>query len=325
MRIWAAVAVVFCALAGPARAEECQLKQYASIPLQVQNDHVFVSVKLGDAQKDFALSIGNAMSGISEATAAELGLTLRSIDQARIGIVRNQVRITQVTRVPQFQLGTIPIKNVDLIVLPPQANEEGFAGDIGARLISKADFELDIAGKAFKIFSQDHCPGPVYWTKTGYVQIPFLWQDTGYVRPLMQLDGHPVRVAFEPNSPSHIGMNAMRRLFGVDENAPGMTLIGQDKAGKKIFRYPFKSLTADGLTVSNPAITVLDEPPADDCSGHLKIVQPTSSRIPTAEQPGESTCTGGGDVLLGYSVLSKLHMYFSLKEKLLYLTAADAR
>jgi hypothetical protein len=327
MRILAAAIISgVCVLsAGTAQAEDCTLKLFASIPIVVQDDHVLVPVKLGDAQEDFALKIGNALSGISEDTAAQLGLSLRAIDQDRLGIVRNQVRIAKLARVPVFELGTIPMKNVELIVLPPQANEEGFAGDIGVRLLSKADFELDFAAKKFNVFSQDHCPAPVYWTKTGFAQIPFVWQDAGYVRPVMQLDGHPVRVAIEPNSISRIGMNAMRRVFGVDENSPDMKLIGQDKTGKKMFRYPFKSLVAEGLTINSPAITIFDEPRADgDCDGRMKVTLPAASHIPNANPPGVSICKGGGDLELGYSVLSKLHMFFAIKEKVLYLTGADA-
>jgi len=307
-----------------AEAQDCQLKQYDSLPLSIVNERVLIPVKVGDVQKDFALQFGNALNGMSEATVKEFGLSKRTID-TNLNVVRDQVKITYLTRAPQFQLGRIPLKNVEFIVLPSALDRDGIAGDIGLRLLSKADIELDFAGKKFNLFSQDHCPGKVvYWTKSGYAQVPFVVQETGYVRPIMQLDGQPVRVSFEPNEKSIIGMNAMRRIFGMDENAPGMKLVGQDEQGRKVYSYPFKGLAADGLTVTNPLIRVVEEAPRPDCTGHQTLQFPEHPPLHSTEQPRLATCMGGLDVVLGYSVLSKLHMYFSIKEKLLYLTGADA-
>jgi hypothetical protein len=229
------------------------------------------------------------------------------------------VRISRLVRVPQFQVGDLPFHNADLLVLPSAGNPRGFAGAIGVRLFSRADVELDIAGKKLRVFSQD-CPG-VYWTNTPHVEIPLDWQEMGFVRTRMQLDGQPVRVAFEPNEQSSIGMNAMHRLFGLDANSPGMTPAGEDAKGRKLFRYPFKALAAEGLTISNPGIVVVDQPPSDKkCDDRLRV-EPKGSAL----DPYLVTCSGGADIVLGFSVLSKLHMYFAIKEKVLYLTGADAR
>ena len=119
-------------------------------------------------------------------------------------------------------------------------------------------------------------------------------------------------------------MNAMRRIFGVDENSPALIKIGKDERGRKLFRYPFKTLVADTLTVSAPDIRVVEEAPARGCSGYQTLNFPDPPPLHSTEQTQLATCTGGGDVELGYSVLSKLHMYFALKEKQLYLTAANA-
>lgn len=325
MRSFATAAIlVICGFGvDTAQAQDCQLKQYESLPLNIVNEHLLIPVKVGDVEKDFALELGNALNGMSEATVDELSLGKRSISP-NVNVVRGQVKITRLTRAP-LQLGHISFKDVEFLVVPPAANKSGFSGDIGLRLLSKADIELDFAGKKFNLFSQDHCPGKViYWTKTGFAQLPFVLEETGYVRPVMQLDGQPVRITLEPNDKSRIGMNAMRRIFGLDENAPGMTLIGQDEDGKKIYSYPFKGLTADGLTVTSPLIRVIEETPRPECTGRLTYQFPEHPPLHSTEQPQLATCMGGWDVALGYSVLSKLRMYFSIKEKLLYLTAADA-
>ena len=45
----------------------------------------------------------------------------------------------------------------------------------------------------------------------------------------------------------------------------------------------------------------------------------------SANQPRLAQCFGGNDAVLGLSVLSKLHLYISGKEKLIYLTSAGAK
>ena len=45
----------------------------------------------------------------------------------------------------------------------------------------------------------------------------------------------------------------------------------------------------------------------------------------STDQPRLARCFGGNDAMLGLSVLSKLHLYVSNKEKMLYLTGADAK
>ena len=134
-----------------AQAQDCQLKMYDSMDINVATNHVLVPVTLGDAHKEFALKIGNALNGISQDLVSELGLSVRSV-APNVHVIRDQVQISKLTNVPKFQLGKIPLNNLEFIVLPPEANPEKFEGDIGARILSKTDFELDIAGKNSTFF-----------------------------------------------------------------------------------------------------------------------------------------------------------------------------
>ena len=118
-------------------------------------------------------------------------------------------------------------------------------------------------------------------------------------------------------------MNTMRRVFGIDETSPGLTLAETQPNGRKIYRYASKSLTADALTILNPAIYVYDEPPGPQCDkGH--IVYPEHTPMHSTYQGSYVRCFGGADIFLGMSVLSKLHLYFANKEKIMYLTGAGA-
>jgi len=88
-----------------------------------------------------------------------------------------------------------------------------------------------------------------------------------------------------------------------------------------------KALAADGLTVSSPDILIFDEKPRPECNDKLHFTSfgqaPVHSTEPAQDQVGR--CFGGHDVELGLSVLKKLHLYVSSKEKLLYITGAGAK
>jgi len=121
-------------------------------------------------------------------------------------------------------------------------------------------------------------------------------------------------------------MNAMRRIFNVDQTSPDLVAVNEDLLGHKLYRYPFKELTADGLTVSNPDIIVYDEEPRPECNDklHFKMPDPEDT-VHNTMQPRLARCFGGDDAVIGLSVLKKLHLFVSVKENMIYLTSADAK
>ena len=157
---------------------------------------------------------------------------------------------------------------MEFLVLPKSATLTGAAGALGARMFEKADMELDAAHSKLNLFASDHCPEKVvYWTKTGFAELPFKKDMVDRITTNMVLDGVPVSVSLRTSGQSDIGMNAMRRLFKLDETAPGMTVVETKPDGQKLYRYPFKTLTADGLTVANPNILILGQQIGEECNG----------------------------------------------------------
>jgi hypothetical protein len=100
--------------------------------------------------------------------------------------------------------------------------------------------------------------------------------------------------------------------------------VGQDLLGHKTYRFAFKTLTADGLTVNNPDIVVFDEPPKPECKEAPHFTDPQTT-VHSTEQPRLTRNFGCTDAVLGLSVLSKLRIYVSRKENLLYVSAAGAK
>lgn len=328
MRIGLAALAIILLGTDMAQAQECGLKQYESIPMEVTSDQLLVPVSLNGMPKQLVFEMGNAFSALTMATVEQMALPRTSLP-SEIEIERDGARVRDTVRVPDVQIGKLNLKSMEFLVVPASGYAGNVVGDLGTRLFQTMDFELDMAGGKFNLFSSDHCPGQtVYWTKSGFIQLPIKpSKELGYIRVPMTLDDQPLTVALSTSGRSFIGMNAMRRIFNLDETSPQLSAVSGEYLGRKLYRYSFKALAADGLTVSNPDILVFDEKPRPECNDKLHFTSighaPVHSTAPAQDQIGR--CFGGHDIVLGLSVLKKLHLYVSGKEKLLYITDAQAR
>jgi len=332
MREWmmAALALALGTVTAQAQAQDkpqnCSLKQIESIPMEVYPDHLLLPVSFGDTPEKLVFLMQNAGSAISGDIVDKLKLHITSMPP-NVHIKRNGEDIGRIAHVRNMHLGRLTIENMEFLMLKPGSYDGEVAGDLGTQMFEKVDLELNIAGGKFNLFSSDHCPGNVvYWTKD-YAQLP-LKHERGFsfLRADVSLDGRPLTVSFSTVGRSRIGMDAMRRLFNIDETSPQLVAIGQDLLGHKTYRFPFKSLTAAGLTVSNPDIVVYDEPPRPECKTAMHYTDPDpEERLHSTAQPRLTENFGCNDAVLGLSVLSKLRIYVSRQENLLYISAAGAK
>ncbi|HUE66087.1 MAG TPA: hypothetical protein VMO78_17080 [Rhizomicrobium sp.] len=325
MRVWTAAMLVLVLGASATKAEDCTLKQYTSVPMEVYPDHLLIPVTLGTTQAKLLFQMAAAANGINSDVAEKLDLYITSIPP-NIHFNRDGEDIRRIAHVPELHLGSQTLKGMEFLMLRPGRYGGGVVGDLGTHMFEHVDFELDMAGGKLNLFSPDHCPGKaVYWTKSGFAQLPLKpSKELGFIRAEMTLDGHPVTVAFTTTGRSRIGMNAMRAFFNIDETSPDLVAVSQDLLGHKLYKYPFKTLTAAGLTVTNPDILVFDQPPEPGCSDKAHFTFPEPSELHSTAQPRLTRCFGGDDAVLGLSVLSKLHIYVSGQENMLYLTDAKA-
>jgi hypothetical protein len=321
----AAIAVLALG-AGAARAQDCALKQYDSLAMEVSPENLLLPVTFGTVPKKMVFRLDVAANAIAADSAKELDMRFTSMPP-RLNFQRNGQQITQIAHAPEVHLGRQILKNMEFLVFKPLRPSAIVVGDIGTHMLESVDLELDIAGAKLNLFSPDHCPGKtVYWTKTAFAQLPLKSSnEMGYVRAEVMLDGKPITVALSTVGRSRIGMNAMRRLFNVDGTSPDLVPVDQDLLGNKFYRYAFKTLTADGLTINNPDILVYDEEPRPECKDRLHFEFPDPAPLHSTERERLVRCFGGDDAVLGLSVLSKLHLYVSSKEKIIYLTSAGAK
>ena len=99
-----------------------------------------------------------------------------------------------------------------------------------------------------------------------------------------------------------MSLEAARDLFRWPDENPRLTRAKpahiNGGALVPVYRYPFASLTFEGIQVTNPDIDIIPKKNYDERAA---------------------------PVILGVSVLRQLHLYIGYKAQKLYLTAAEAR
>jgi hypothetical protein len=99
-----------------------------------------------------------------------------------------------------------------------------------------------------------------------------------------------------------MSLETAERIFHIDSKSPDLKPV-KSNDGKSIFgyTYPFKTLSLGGLTVNNPHVILVPDATSVYLGGNT---------VP--------------NVLLGFSILSKLHLYIAYGEHNLYITPANA-
>lgn len=289
--------------------------------------YMLVPVKFGDAQRLMLFDTGGALSSISETAAAELHIPTYD-SRVRIANVAGKVS-DRMAIIPSITIGTIETKRAEYMVFPGDILR-GAGGVAGLLAPSPGvDIDLDFAGHKLSFFSPKHCEGKVvYWQAEAVAVVPmrnaglrtapaFSSQrnviQTDRLTIPVTLDGKQIDAVIDTGSTNNVlNLRIAQDRFGVDLNAPDVRPLGQlgNIASAKTYRKQFAAMSFDGVTVTNPIIDLIP----DRQSGAFGDQRSTGSLIKPAD-------TGLPDLIIGMSVLSKLHMYIAYDEHKVYITA----
>lgn len=300
-------------------AEECSLKRLAVIPFAVdETSHIVLPVSLDGRQTKFMLDTGAYWSMINQEVVDALGLkTKRSVYLDMKDLAGN--KIDKVAMVPDVRVGNLHFGTMEFFVGAKSGvpmEEDG--GLVGQNFLTQMDIEIDNAGRKITFFSQDHCPGGagvVHWADEA-VTLEYAREkayqplgtrtrqqiDKNQIDPPIvkaDLEGEPVKVLFDTGATySAMDLSLAKRRFGIDKDTPGVTPGGKAliASGEVVdsLKYTFKSLSIAGIRFENVPIRLIE------------FKDPSM-------------------MLLGMNEMKKLRLYFSFKEGLIHVTAADAR
>jgi hypothetical protein len=300
-------------------APECPLTVMATLPLTaLSNGQPSVKAMIGGKEEVLTLGLSDPYSYLYASYIKTRGFPVKDMPKGAV-IRMSSKQSSTVAVVPEFTIGTASGRNLQFAQFDDPAKSSGDVGELALDILSHFDLDFDLAKNTLNLISQDHCAGKVvYWADT-YAPVPFITDATGHPSFRMLLDGKAVTVAFAiMPRPAFMAMATVKRLWGMDATAAGMTPTASDANGAPVkYRYPFKTLTIDGVAIANPQIDLLangtDCHPRPDPSPHV---------MPIGRQP--ASCYGASDLELGLNEMRQLHLYFAFKEKMLYVTAASA-
>jgi predicted aspartyl protease len=307
----------------PTFAQQCQLMKITSYDLVFDDrGRPTILFTIADKQEPMIVDTGAQLSSVSEDTAKILALPRTPMHPIPSYDTRGDVppydaygnKYRFVATAPTIAIGPFADKNADFVVAPTRTDLGTNAGTIGYDILRNFDLDFDFANHRLNLFDSDHCPGKVvYWTAGGATRIPFRLDMMG--RPVFSatLEGSGLETVLDTGSQvSHISEPIAEQLFSIDRTSKGTESLTEN--GNAVFRHRFATLTVGGVTISNPTLYLqrddLGRRAQQDTQsslGDLNIV------IPHVPQ-----------LALGMNELKDLHVFVSNKEKLIYVTAADA-
>lgn len=323
VRVIAATLLLFGA--GRALADECQLKEVASLDTVTSSSgNTFVTMGVENASGYFILDISNPTSILTRASADTVHLKGIAIPpQESIGY--NGLHAT-LAAYANIKLGNATGKSFFSIVDGKVEDDPRAAGVLGFDVLKHFDIELDLAHNKVNLFEQDHCPGKVvYWAHASAIAAaPIKLLGITALNVPMQLDGKDINVQISTSTKATLlHRHIAREVFGINRSDESVAHDQSDADADftKYKPFEFKALTLDGITISNPVIYPYGVDRSYICNGSTHE-EPAPFR---SEMRQMVTCYGEPDMYIGRNVLQQLRIYIALKEHMLYATAASAQ
>ncbi len=315
-RAFLAIALTALLAPGAVYAQDCTLKQMASLDMTVLADgRVLVPVSINGTPRKFLVDTGGIYSSIGANLAAELGLKKREIAAAIFDSQGNRIKYG--TTIDSFKIGGNEARAFKIMVR--DAVNENWDGILAPDLLGVFDVELDFAKARLNLFSQDHCPGRVvYWSKE-HVEVPFQLVGNSHIQFPMVLDTQKLPTVLDTGATfTFLSVRTAKRLFDFDESAANVEALSDDAEGSVTsHRAHFKSLAIEGIAVNNPVIYIYND----------AVVRGASRQNGYKNQsdPIYGQTIDAAPLILGMNVLRTLHVYIAYKERVLYATTATAQ
>jgi predicted aspartyl protease len=278
-----------------------------------------IDVLIADTHQTLLVDTGGVFSSVTKRTARELNLK-PAPPNVRTTNIRGQ-KSDQTVRLPSLAIGRLRQEDVNFQIdaAPDNPNDKApqpYSGTLGPDLLQRFDADFDFPSGTLNLVSPDHCKGTVvYWTAPAVATVPIRLAQFGHVIFQMKLDGKRVAVLLDTGSTdTTMDLDVARRIFNVDVRGPNVQKSSETIGGytANVYRSRFKKLELDGVVVTDPLIRLLPN-------------MGPAPALPTGFFWNTDDTRDLPYLILGMSLLSKLHVYIAYKERTLYLsTGASA-
>lgn len=298
-----------------AATDNCELKSITTIDLTLAPGGIAIlPATLNGKRVGLMLRLDAIASLIDPVVAEEWSMPLHTVVA---DLTYGDLRIKKTAEYQDLSVGDIKYPPKGLFLVAPEPlniptlDDLRIVGMLGGSAFRGVDFELDLAHRKLKVFSQDHCPGGqvVYWSDQ-FTSVPLLHTRSGAYFFAIELEGKKVYATISNSRPvTTLGTDVSRALFGFDKSSAGIEET--HAADGATYHYRAMNLTAAGVSMANARIQLVD--PVKNC--------PLSSK---KRDVARYTCDGIYPMFLGGDLLQQLRMFFATKEGKLYFTSADA-
>lgn len=252
-------------LAGQALAEDCNLKDYGTLPVQMVGYQATTMVKINGTDTRFILDTGAFFNTMSAARASALGLKTQPVPfEFRLRGVGGDVSVQQ-THVKEFGILDTTLKNIAFIVGGTDVGD----GLLGANLLDLADVEIDFAHGKLTLFKAEHCDKAslAYWVKdgSGYNLADIESFDTPYDRRTffsVTINGKKVRALLDSGASATVLSRDAAERVGIDlkgpKAIPGSTSMGIGRKLVRTWTVPIDTFSVGSETIQHSQMQVLD-------------------------------------------------------------------
>lgn len=298
---------------------DCKLHRLAHLDVTPdQADRPTVLIDLNGTPKKFVVDTAGVYSGVTPETVSGLSLKTATLSAKRITHTVSGESPTKVAYVTEMRIGRLPIPNMALFVMTPSMIAPDSDGLLSGEVLHVFDVEYDPAAAKLSLFQPNQCPANiVHWTRAPHAELDFHmnrqpmnneWRvimtsaDWHIVAPA-KLDGHDVDVTIDTGaSTSFLLAGDADDLLSAADKKKMQRLDDATNPDKEVYSYPFSKLDLGPVMVENPKVLIF--------SGQRdRLNQAVASRP---------------QLILGTTVLNRLHFYIDYKNHKIYLTPADA-
>ncbi len=293
-RAWWAAAAWWLACAPPAVAAECHL-QRMEIPVRMVGARPVVTVGLNGTDFPLLLDSGAFFSMLTESTARQLNLPLRSLNGVRVEGYTGRIAARR-TEVAKVSLNGVVLSDMEFIV---GGNElgNGIAGLLGRNVLSATDTEYDLANGLLRmVLPKGDCRDAMLATWAGEAPVVVVPLASRAGDRSLQVDvlvnGRKVRAEMDTGAPHSTLKKSVALAAGVAEAdlKPAGRTGGGGAGSAALWRAPVATFELGGEKVSGNLLYVDD---ADNL---------------------------GVEMLLGLDYFLSHHIYVSRLQKKVYVT-----
>lgn len=288
-------------ISSPAAAEDmCNLGIIAKLPMTVlRSGRIGVPMSVGGKTLTMLVDTGGFLSMLSPESVASLGLTPEPLSATAEVYQYGGLRIDHYVTAHDVALARLKAGTLQFLVMPRGGYLPDEEGLLAPDILSGFDVEFDFANASLNLIKPNDCSrDPVYWTRDPFGEVDISRDEARHIFVQVTLDGQHIKAWIDTGASETVArLERIEDRFDIDEKNPNLKAVSA-RPDRSRYRYPFKALSFEGVTVNNPDILL----------------------VPDAQ----SKQYGEPEIILGMNVLRELHLYIAYGKRKLYLTSASA-